>query len=77
MRSGTVNGRMFFAPAASIISAADTAMSGIIFCSFSPHAIVIFSTGMPNASTVPAGSSSTKFSKRGSASPKPDEADRT
>ena len=42
---------MFLAPAASSICAAVTAMSGIIAFSFSPHVIVIRSTGMPNLST--------------------------
>ena len=51
MRSSTVNGWMFLAPAASIIWVAVTAMSGIIAFSFSPHVIVIRSTGMPNLST--------------------------
>ena len=37
-------------------------MSGIMAISLSPHAMWIFSTGMPNVSTVPAGSISTKFS---------------
>ena len=44
---------MFFAPAASSISAADSAMSGIIVFSFSPQAMWIFSTGMPKMSTWP------------------------
>ena len=54
---------MFFAPAASIISAADTAMSGIILRSLSPQPMLILRIGMPKASTWPDGSISTKFSK--------------
>ena len=61
---------MFFAPAASIISAAVTAMSGIIFLSFSPHDMLMRNTGMPKMSTT-LGSRATKLSKRANASPKP------
>ena len=61
---------MFLAPAASSICVAVTAMSGIIAFSFSPHDIVMRSTGMPNLSTT-LGSSATKLSNRGSTSPNP------
>ena len=61
---------MFLAPAASIICAAVTAMSGIIFFSFSPHDMLIRSTGMPKMSTT-LGSMATKLSKRGNTSPNP------
>ena len=70
-----VNGWMFLAPAASSICVAVTAMSGIIAFSFSPHVIVMRSTGMPNLSTT-LGSIATKLSKRGSTSPNPDQVDR-
>jgi hypothetical protein len=62
-RSGEAKGSMFLAPAASIISTADSAMSGIIARSFSPHAMWTFRIGMPQASTWPEGSISTRFSK--------------
>ena len=45
-------------------------MSGIIFLSFSPHDMLIRSTGMPKMSTT-LGSMAMKLSKRGKHSPKP------
>jgi hypothetical protein len=49
-RSGTVHGSIFRAPAASSISAAVSAMSGIMARSFALQSMWIRSTGMPNAS---------------------------
>ncbi len=65
-----MNGWMFFAPAASSISAAVSAMSEIMAFSFSPQAMLMRIAGMPKTSTA-SGSISMKFDSCGRHSPNP------